>query len=51
MDTIQNAQRAIEKAVPQGFSWLGDHWLIIGICIFGIYAFLAFISEIGKRPR
>ena len=51
MDGIQQAQRAIETATSHGATWLVDHWLVIGLCIFGVYVFLALISEIGKHPR
>lgn len=50
-DAIQNAQRMIEKAVPQAFSWLGDHWLIIGLCLFGLWFFLAVIAAIDRRAK
>ena len=51
MDGLQQAQRAIETATTRYASWLVDHWLVIGFCIFGVYVFLALISEIGKHPR
>ena len=51
MEAIQQAQRAIEKACAQAFSWSVDHWLVIGLSLFGVYMVAAFVAYIGSQSR